>query len=180
MTQAYNLAILANAVNTSGQLNVGTNATGTLPLANGGTGTTNTVNTVVAGTGISVSTSGTQVTVSASGAGTVTSVATGNGLSGGTITSTGTLVIACPGFNTVGSYSFAGAFPNSRNSIAAGGTYSAGLSTNQVFCAVYGGDGFFNSGSATISGTWRWMSQGNVPQCGGFYNGLYGIACRVS
>lgn len=38
------------------------------------------------------------------GTGTVSSVATGNGLSGGTITSTGTLVLACPTENSVGSY----------------------------------------------------------------------------
>ena len=50
-------------------LDAGDIASGTLPLARGGTGTTNTVNTVVAGSGISVSTSGTQVTVSSSGGG---------------------------------------------------------------------------------------------------------------
>jgi hypothetical protein len=38
------------------------------------------------------------------GTGTVSSVATGNGLSGGTITTTGTLSVACPTENSVGSY----------------------------------------------------------------------------
>lgn len=180
MTQAYNLAILANAVNTSGQLNVGTNATGTLPLANGGTGTTNTVNTVVAGTGISVSTAGTQVTVSASGAGTVTSVATGNGLQGGTITTSGTLSVACPSFNTVGSYVFGacvslnGSFPNNLGS---GGTLPAGSSNRAVSSgAINDIDGFNANYTNNLSGTWRWMGanmNGNLSQ-------TYGVFCRVS
>jgi hypothetical protein len=76
--------------------------------------------------------------------GGVTSVATGNGLSGGTITSTGTLVVACPGFNTVGSYCLVGASTTSRNSVAAGSTYAAGFGSNQVFaCAVGNGSSLF-------------------------------------
>ena len=58
----------------------------------------------VSGTTITFNDSTTQTTAGKSG--TVTSVATGNGLSGGTITTTGTLIIACPSFNTVGSYAF--------------------------------------------------------------------------
>ncbi len=54
MTQAYNLAILANAVDSSGKLNVGTNATGTLPVANGGSGQSAlTANNVLLGNGTS-------------------------------------------------------------------------------------------------------------------------------
>lgn len=65
MTQAYNLAILANAVNTSGQLNVGTNATGTLPVANGGTGSSSP--SLVAGSGISITGSFPNQTIAVSG-----------------------------------------------------------------------------------------------------------------
>jgi hypothetical protein len=56
----------------------------------------------ISGTTITFNNGTTQTT--AGGSGTVTSIATGNGLSGGTITSSGTLVIACPSLNTVGSY----------------------------------------------------------------------------
>ena len=73
-------------------------ATGAVTFTNSG------VTSIVAGTGISVSGATGAVTVTASGGGTVTSVATGNGLSGGTITSSGTLVVACPSYNSVGAY----------------------------------------------------------------------------
>jgi hypothetical protein len=90
--------------------------TGTLAVANGGTGqSTLTANHVLLGNGTSgvqavdpgsngnvLRSNGTTWTSSALSA--VTSVATGNGLSGGTITSTGTLVIAAPAFQSIGSY----------------------------------------------------------------------------
>lgn len=177
MTQAYNLAILANAVDTSGRLNVGTNATGTLPLANGGTGTTNTVNTVVAGSGISVSTSGTQVTVTntSSATGTVTSVATGNGLQGGTITTSGTLSVACPTFNTVGSYCMLFWF---NATPSAGSNYpaaSSGASNTVNAGTIYDGGGVATFGyQFQLSGTWKWMA------AGGSGGGQIGLGCRVS
>jgi len=84
MTQAFNLSQLANSVNSSGQLagtavtgNISGNAanvTGTVPVANGGTGTSSP--SLVAGTGISISGSFPNQTVSNSG---VTSI---NGSSG--------------------------------------------------------------------------------------------------
>ena len=95
----------AMITNGSGTLSLGnislTSAvTGTLPVANGGTGATSiTANGVVLGNGTSAvttvapSTSGNVLTSNGttwtSGSPGVTSVATGNGLSGGTITSTG-------------------------------------------------------------------------------------------
>jgi hypothetical protein len=45
---------------------------------------------------------GTTMTTAATG--TVSSVATGNGLSGGTITTTGTLVLAAPSYQSIGSH----------------------------------------------------------------------------
>ena len=91
------------------------------------------VTSVSAGSGISVSATTGAIVVSATGGGTVTSVATGNGLSGGTITSTGTLTIACPSFNSVGSYSsvyfyWAGA----SGSVVAGNNYAAGSGQRQM------------------------------------------------
>lgn len=185
MTQAYNLAILANAVDSSGKLNVATNSTGVLPLANGGTGTTNTVNTVVAGTGISIATAGTQVTVTntSSASGTVTSVATGNGLQGGTITTSGTLSVACPSANTVGSY--ASVMMNIENSSipALGSDYSAGGGNNQFGAAYIP----FNSEqgitgwriNVQLSGSWKWMGASNGGQNPASYK-AFGLACRVS
>lgn len=88
-----------------------------------------------------------------SNAGTVTSVATGNGLQGGTITSTGTLSVACPGFNTVGSYAYGygetGGLTNTN--FTGGSNYSAGTSRGNVNSA------YTNS----LSGTWKWM-QGTI------------------
>lgn len=176
MTQAFNLAILANAVDTSGKLNVGTNAVGTLPVANGGSGAaTLAANNVLLGNGTSAlqavapSTNGNYLRsngttwVSQAGAtGTVSSVATGNGLSGGTITTTGTLVVACPGFNTVGSYSMVGSGYVNGQTYSAGSNYGIGNGDTLIACAAardaapYGGGAGFDY-SFAISGTWKWM-----------------------
>lgn len=79
-------------------------------------------------------------------AGTVTSVATGNGLSGGTITSSGTLSLACPTFNTVGSYSIWFNVPQPRTS---GSNYSGVITadTDVVGDVV----------QVNLSGTWKFM-----------------------
>jgi hypothetical protein len=174
MTQAYNLAILANAVDTSGRLNVGTNATGTLPVANGGTGTSSP--SLVAGSGITITGSFPNQTIASSGgAGTVTSVATGNGLQGGTITTSGTLSVACPGFNTVGSYCFGGF--NNNISTTSGATYSAGsLQSTTIFRDDEGESGR-QSYQNNLSGTWRWM--GSSFSAGGTTNNG-SLICRVS
>lgn len=166
MTQAYNLAILANAVDTSGRLNVGTNATGTLPVANGGTSaSTLPANNVLLGNGTSalqavapgtngnyLRSNGTTWVSQAGATGTVSSVATGNGLSGGTITTSGTLSIAAPGANTVGSYIYAlvSSAPSSPyGPIDYGSNYAIGTSPNQIRWP--------EGGTSGISGTWRWM-----------------------
>jgi hypothetical protein len=125
--------------------------------------------------------------------GTVTSVATGNGLSGGTITSTGTLALACPAGNTVGSYAsvFCQRVVASPVSVTLGSNYAAGGSHNQLTTySIYadGVDGSGNGGitaynsdfgsAGSISGTWKWMSKSiTTPNDG---QGLLGIGCRVS
>jgi hypothetical protein len=54
MTQAFNLAQLANNLNTSGQLDATDGLSGTLPVGNGGTGrSTLTLNNVILGNGTS-------------------------------------------------------------------------------------------------------------------------------
>jgi hypothetical protein len=143
-----------------------------------------------------ITVSGTQITfndatvqTTAGGSGTVTSVATGNGLSGGTITTTGTLVVACPAHNTVGSYAFAGARdatnPGTGRTLTFGTNYAAGAGATNMQIATMielpDGGGITVSFSNALSGTWKWMSKTQT------YNlfvgpgiGAYGIACRVS
>lgn len=142
--------------------------TGTLSVARGGTGATDAAT--------ALSNLGAYPASNPSGyqTGTVTSIATGNGLSGGTITTTGTLTIAAPGFNTVGSYCYLGVQFGSSGSLTAGSSYAAGSGDGQIRSATP------NSGtlSNNLSGTWRWMAASvSVVSCGGI---VYGIGVRVS
>lgn len=139
--------------------------------------------TTINGTGITFP-NGTTQTTAASGAGTVTSVATGNGLQGGTITTSGTLSVACPTFNTVGSYAFVAA-NRAQNppsyTMTSGSNYSPGTTGSGLTatCGRYDfSAGSFSSseGGTVISGTWKWMSGTQ----GGTYSVMTGIACRVS
>ena len=124
-------------------------------------------------------------TMTTAATGTVSSVATGNGLSGGTITTTGTLVVACPTFNTVGSYVFVGVVHpggTGSTSVTSGTNYSAGSGKGQ-FCSS--GTNPVGAGPATnnLSGSWKWMggnlTMGGTGSCCPTYVGN-GIACRVS
>ena len=125
----------------------------------------------------------TQSTAASSSGGTVTSVATGNGLQGGTITTTGTLSVACPTHNTVGSYVFAGRQYNVSDFSMTFGTNYAGGNGYDSICGVscrvdsLAYWGVMNLGSS-LSGTWKWMA-GNTGTIGG-PNGVFGLACRVS
>lgn len=84
MSNAFNLSQLANFVNSSGQIALGTGVTGTLPVANGGTGLTTTPAngaldigngtgftraTLTAGTGISITNASGAITIATSGGG---------------------------------------------------------------------------------------------------------------
>jgi hypothetical protein len=192
MTQALNLANFANNLNTAGAtsnaglqnssvtVTAGTGMSGGGAVALGSSVTLNNagVTSVTAGTGISVSASTGAVTISSSGgAGTVTSVATGNGLSGGTITTSGTLTVACPSANTVGSYAMV-YYNGTGSSSTYGSNYSAGTGGNQLVLPWMrtNGCGTFYVGSTNgLSGTWKWLSgSDNSP------TGNLGIACRVS
>ena len=113
------------------------------------------------------------------GVGTVTSVATGNGLSGGTITSTGTLVVACPTHNSVGSYAsvmfeWTGASGNNT----AGSNYAAGAGSKQIQGAKWQDTccGFKQRGTNNLSGTWKIMFDVNYAGA----QAAFGVACRVS
>ena len=195
MTQAFNLSLFANKLNTSGQTDntglqnssvtvtagTGMSGGGSVALGSSVTLTNAGVTSVSAGTGISVSAATGGVTISASGGGTVSSVATGNGLSGGTITTTGTLVVACPTFNTVGSYvgcaitkdGFNGTAPTTNTN------YAAGSGTNQVCSGTVDINQGLTTKTNNLSGTWKFMS-GSGQGAGGDSSAIFGLACRVS
>ena len=121
------------------------------------------------GTGITFSNGTTQSTAAT---GTVSSVATGNGLSGGTITTTGTLTIACPTYNTVGSYACGYMFTTAG--FASGSTFSAGTGQNQVQSIMLNGAQTTNN----LSGTWRIMAPPIPADSCGRTNLI--LICRVS
>lgn len=133
---------------------------------------------------MTITVNGTQITfpdattqTTAGKSGTVTSVATGNGLSGGTITTSGTLVLACPTFNTVGSYCQVRINGNGNPyTITSGNNYSAGGGTAGVGTASFPDDFTGFVGTNNLSGTWKWLGSSAGLQ----YGGWTAIACRVS
>lgn len=112
--------------------------------------------------------------------GTVTSVATGNGLSGGTITTTGTLTVACPTANTVGSYAMIGSpFYGPSFTTTFGTNYATGTGGGQMqaFSVVQPAcdKATLHSVSSNISGTWKYLGASltdSASRCG--------VGCRVS
>jgi trimeric autotransporter adhesin len=191
MTQAFNLAQFANKLNTSGQTdntglqNSSLTVNTTSPIAGGGAVALGssltlthansgvTANTYTAAT-ITVNAQGHITAASSNTPGTVTSVATGNGLSGGTITSTGTLIIACPGFNTVGSYVF-GNRNNGGGATVSGTNYAAGGAGGQIRSGVYTATNNYFTVTNNLSGTWKWMASSFPAD-----EDVYGVCCRVS
>ena len=117
------------------------------------------------------------------GVGTVTSIATGNGLSGGTITSSGTLIIGCPSWLSIGSY--ATLWHMSTTQVGAGDTASGSVlkynisDGNASNAGDFGASYTSNSGGTATSGTWRHMGSGLTGgACGPRY--YVGLWCRVS
>lgn len=159
---------------TNGQLLIG-NASGGLSKA-----------TLTAGSNVTITNGDGTITIAASGGGGggsgVTSVATGNGLAGGTITSTGTLTLGPVASNSIGSYcTVYGVCSGGGQSFTYGSDYAGNTSGGLFQTALvvkYDGTVNYQGGtSGPISGTWRWMS--------GSYSGLsgdvvYGIAVRVA
>lgn len=90
------------------------------------------------------------------------------------------LDIACPSFNTVGSYSLVGIYVTSI--INQGDNYSAGTSAQQVSVGgwfEWNGWNAFN-GAGGLSGTWKLMSSSfNTVGTGGA-NQYQGLGCRVA
>lgn len=89
-------------------------------------------------------------TWAAAGAGTVTSITAGTGLSGGTITTSGTIALVTT-TNAVGTYILA----YSSTAGSAGGTIAGGSLVNSGITATCSGLGFSTSGG--LSGTWQRM-----------------------
>ena len=208
LLKASNLSDVANATTSRTNLSAAksgansditsiTGLTTPLTVAQGGTGAaTLTANNVLLGNGTSApqvvapSTSGnflrsngTTWVSEAVATGSVTSVATGNGLSGGTITSTGTLVVACPAFNTVGSYCMLGSNFMDNSTYTSGSNYSAGTGSNQlqsVSLLLRDGDTISGATVNNLSGTWKWMAATGVASSVSFQGPFTGIGCRVS
>jgi hypothetical protein len=103
----------------------------------------------VSGTTLTFNDSTTQTTAGLTSA--VTSVATGNGLSGGTITTTGTLVIAAPSNASVGAYAIC-AFPTSSSGTYTPGSTQAGSGARQNTITSVAAANGNNPG---YTGTWR-------------------------
>jgi hypothetical protein len=119
------------------------------------TGNTLTKATLTAGSNITITNGTGSISIAATVPASVTSVATGNGLSGGTITSTGTLSVACPTFNTVGSYSMWNGPPAPRS-----------VGTNYSSVQTYEVDAVNDAVAVNLSGSWKFM-------------GIF-LICRVS
>jgi hypothetical protein len=118
-------------------------------------------------------------TQSTAATGTVSSVATGNGLSGGTITTTGTLTIAAPSSNSIGSYIAAYTQCGGGGSFSYGTNYAIGTGNNQIQWIAGSGGSIGGAGGTTgISGTWRWMGRSASGGCCG--TSLSMLAVRVA
>jgi hypothetical protein len=171
--------------------NLATNVTGTLPVANGGTGSISlTANRVLLGNGTSglqevapgsngnvLTSNGSTWTSSAPAGGGVTSAVAGNGISVSGATGAVTFAVACPSFNSVGSYVSAAMYTNGFNITATSGSnYSAGASNGQIRSLTWYIDcGYVVEVSNNLSGTWKWMGATVTDN-----NYLIALACRVS
>lgn len=198
MTQAFNLALLANKVNSSGLLDASTALNNAVPVANGGLALTsiaarsipvansaNTYTTVTpaAGQSVRINAGNTAWEAFTPGTGTVTSVATGNGLSGGTITGSGTLTLGAVSINTIGSYILGGVTATAAGGNISYGTTVAGSAISQygqwqrAYCGGYYWNNFVWT-SPSLSGTWMYMGAPANTQSGN--GGAMGLWVRIA
>lgn len=110
--------------------------------------------TLTAGSNVTITNGDGAITIAAASGsgGSVTSVATGNGLSGGTITSTGTLVIAAPTAGSVGSYTLARV-----TGVIGGTTYTYGSNYAIVDTWDIVDDTTITVRNNALTGTWKWL-----------------------
>jgi hypothetical protein len=189
MTQAFNLSQFANNLNTSGATSnaglqnsavtvtagTGMSGGGSVALGSSVTLTNAGVTSIVAGTGISVS--------SATGAVTVTNTAS----SGVTSLNGATGAITNTNYSSIGSYAICsrlggGTGTTYNNTYAASSLYVVTGASNAFtqFQILFNNTTSYNNG--TLSGTWRTMgsAQNGNPNCCGFYNVASFLAVRVS
>jgi hypothetical protein len=185
MTQALNMALLGNNVNTSGQVLLANGVSGTLPVANGGTGaSTLTANNVLLGNGTSAPqfvAPGTSGNVLTSNGTTWTSTAPTSAAP-----TTAQVLSATAGatVGAVGTYAMLGS--TNTTEYAAGATLAGSLLR---YCGLAGNTSWSNNlvpestsaygvgNGGTPSGTWRVMGRISVS---GF--GIYGatLCLRIS
>ena len=167
MTQALNLGLLGNNVNTSGQVSLTAGVSGTLPMANGGLGTTTlTQNNVLLGNGGSspqVVAPGTSGNVLTSNGSTWTSAAAPAPTTANVLAAT-----AGASVGAVGTYAFMYDFNISSGASRAPGTTLAG--TNLRYAGAPLLEGYTGDATTTpaVAGTWRLM---------GFSIGPYSLFC---
>ena len=173
-----NAATVTNGVyNNSGTYSI--NITGSSGYAStAGTVSGGYVSAVYAGSGISVNANQGAITISSTLAGgTVTSVATGTGLTGGTITTSGTISLVTT-FGAVGTYAILRYVGTGTANYNAGTTY-AGSNLRWAYMFLggqntpVGGMGTSGDGAA-VSGTWQAMNGLHLQSGGGCCSGLSG------
>jgi hypothetical protein len=172
----------AGNVTIAGSLTAGSIAGVTVAVANGGTGATSlAANNVLLGNGTSavqvvapgtagnvLTSNGTTWSSTAPAAGGVTSITAGNGLTGGTITTTGTIALDYYTGSTANNTSF----PIGSYVLASG---TSGWPNNNSTVTLYSNTNTYTTGSgSSLAGTWRARGSAVVYACGAFnYAALY-------
>ena len=99
-------------------------------------------------------------------------VTAGNGIS----VASAVVAVACPTFNTVGSYCMIGTILADNTSNTPGANYSVGTGTGQIQSACINFTTLAQSNN--LSGTWKWMGSAGTGGEGGTISAA--IGCRVS